>query len=123
MLCADLVHIRWKDKSGNVRKSVANLEDISVNGACLQMETEVPADTVIRITHAKGELAGTVKYCEHRDFGYFLGIEFQEGGKWSLRHFRPQHLLDPRRLAPRKEGEKPKQNGALSAPPATCFVF
>lgn len=121
LLCADLVHIRWKDKGGKTRKSVANLEDISATGACLQMEMEVPQDTVIRITHPNGELAGSVKYCQFREIGYFVGIQFEEGGKWSMEEFRPQHLLDPRRLVERKV-EKPKQNSALMYAPATSFV-
>jgi hypothetical protein len=122
LLCADLVQIRWKDGSGKTRKTVANLEDISVNGACIQTDTELPADTVIRITHPKGELAGMVKYCQFREIGYFVGVEFQEGGRWSMRDFRPQHLLDPRRLVERKL-DKPKKNSTLLQVPASSFVF
>ena len=122
LLCADLVRIRWKDASGKTRKCVANLEDISINGACIQMETDVPPDTVISITHPKGELVGTVKYCEFREIGYFLGIQFQEGGRWSMRDFRPQHLLDPRRLVERKV-EKPKKIEAVNLIPATTFMI
>ncbi len=33
MLCADLVDVRWKDKSGRACRAVANLEDISQSGA------------------------------------------------------------------------------------------
>lgn len=54
--------------------------------------------TAIRITHAKGELAGIVKYCVFREIGYFLGIEFDSDSRWSAKQFKPQHLLDPRRL-------------------------
>jgi hypothetical protein len=110
LLCADLVQIRWKDASGKIRKTVANLEDISSNGACLQTESDVPTRTVISITHPKGELVGTVKYCEYREFGYFLGLEFQEGGKWFMQDFRPQHLLDPRRLVDRKQDDGAQNN-------------
>lgn len=98
LLCADMVDVCWKDKGGRNKKSVANLEDISLSGACLQVDSPIPLETVIRITHAKGELAGIVKYCVFRDIGYFLGIEFEPGSRWSLKHFKPQHLLDPRHL-------------------------
>jgi hypothetical protein len=33
-----------------------------------------------------------------RDGGYFLGIQLEDGCRWSTKHFRPQHLVDPRRL-------------------------
>jgi hypothetical protein len=101
MLCADLVDVQWKDKTGRMRRAVANLEDISVSGACVQVDTPVPLETKLRITHAKGELMGRVCYCVYREIGYFLGIEFDPGYRWSIRQYRPQHLLDPRRMTNR----------------------
>jgi hypothetical protein len=98
MLCADMVDVRWKDKTGKMHRGMANLEDISLSGACLQFELPIPLQTDIRISYPKGELIGKVRYCVYREIGYFLGIEFDAGCKWSARHFRPQHLLDPRRL-------------------------
>ncbi len=101
LLCADMVELCWKDKSGRSKKSVANLEDIALSGACLQLDVPIPLQTAVRITHAKGELAGKVKYCVFREIGYFLGIEFDEDSRWSQKHFKPQHMLDPRRLVMR----------------------
>ena len=31
----------------------------------------------MRISYPKGELLGKVRYCVYREFGYFLGIEFE----------------------------------------------
>jgi hypothetical protein len=101
MLCADLVDVRWKDKNGRVRRSVANLEDISLSGACVQVDSPIPLQTTLLISYPKGELHGKVCYCVYREIGYFLGIEFEPGFRWSQRAFRPQHLLDPRRLVSR----------------------
>jgi hypothetical protein len=101
MLCADLVDVKWKDQTGRTRRGVANLEDISLAGACLQVDRPVPLGTSFRISYPAGELVGKVKYCVFREIGYFLGIEFEPGSRWSQRHFRPQHLLDPRRLVGR----------------------
>lgn len=98
MLCADMVDVQWKDNNGRARRGVANLEDISLSGACLQFDQPIPLQTEVRITYPKGELMGKVRYCVYREIGYFLGIEFEPGCKWSQRHFKPQHLLDPRRL-------------------------
>jgi hypothetical protein len=101
MLCADLVDVRWKDQTGRTRRGVANLEDISLSGACLQVDRPVPLETIFQISYPSGELVGKVKYCVFREIGYFLGIEFDPGSRWSQRHYRPQHLLDPRRLVNR----------------------
>lgn len=98
LLCADMVDVHWKDKTGRIRKGVANLEDISLSGACLQFDQPVPLQTDVRISYPKGELLGKVRYCVYREIGYFLGIEFEPGCRWSARNFKPQHLLDPRRL-------------------------
>ena len=101
LLCADLVDVQWKDQTGRIRRGVANLEDISLSGACLQVERPVPLGTPFRISHTNGNLMGTVKYCVFREIGYFLGVEFEPGNRWSQRSFRPQHLLDPRHLVNR----------------------
>ena len=101
LLCADLVEIEWKDKAGRLRRTVANLEDISLCGACLQVDMPVPLHTNVRISYPNGELAGAVRYCIYRDIGYFVGVQFESGTKWSQRHFKPMHLFDPRRLVAR----------------------
>ncbi len=98
MLCADLVDFQWKDTNGRKKRGVANLEDISLSGACLQVDRPVPLGSVVHISYPSGELKGIVKYCVFRDIGYFLGIEFEAGVRWSQTDYRPQHLLDPRRL-------------------------
>lgn len=102
MLCADLVDVKWKDQAGRSRRGVANLEDISLSGACLQVDRPIPLNTAVSITYPSGELVGKVRYCVFREIGYFLGIEFDVGVRWSSRDFKPQHLLDPRKLVSRK---------------------
>lgn len=101
MLCAELVELRWRDKHGVDRQAVAHLEDISLSGACLQLERPLIRDSAVTILYGDGELTGTVRYCLYRELGYFLGVEFVEGCKWSSGHFKPQHLLDPRILVER----------------------
>jgi hypothetical protein len=100
MLCADLIEIRWKDKSGRGRKTTALLEDISASGACVQLDGPIPNNTIVKIHHPKGALQGKVRYCVYRDIGYFVGLQFEPDSKWSRRQFQPQHMLDmPRLLA------------------------
>jgi hypothetical protein len=98
LLCAELVEVRWKDKAGRLRRLVANLEDISRSGVCLQSETAVPLDTAIIIRCEGLDYPGTVRYCLDRDESNFIGIAFDEGTQWSRLQYRPQHMLDPREL-------------------------
>ncbi|MGD1092071.1 MAG: PilZ domain-containing protein [Bryobacteraceae bacterium] len=117
MLCADLVDVKWKDQTGRTRRGVANLEDISLSGACLQVDRPVALGTNFQISYPSGELVGKVKYCVFREIGYFLGIEFEDGSRWSQRHYRPQHLLDPRRLVNRVTNRL--KTDLPAAPPST----
>lgn len=101
MLCADLIEVRWRDRHGCEQSVMANLEDISGSGACLQVEAPVPDDTVVRFDIPNAELEGRVRYCVFRDTGYFLGVQFEPGFRWEQHQFRPKHLFDPRRLLQR----------------------
>jgi hypothetical protein len=98
LMCADLVEVRWQDDAGRSRKTVANLEDISLSGACLQLDEEIPLETMVGISFPGGKLKGSVRYCVYREIGFFLGVQFEPGMKWSRKNFKPQHLFDPRRL-------------------------
>ncbi|MBI2689606.1 MAG: hypothetical protein HYX27_25130 [Acidobacteria bacterium] len=103
LMCADLVDIEWCDGDGGSRRTVANLEDISGMGACLQVEDEIPLRTGIRMTVMQTEYVGEVRYCVFRDHGYFLGVQFEPGKKWNSKSFKPLHLFDPRRLLDSRE--------------------
>lgn len=98
MLCADLVKIEWQDRNGADHAVVANLEDISSSGACLQLEEDVPVHALVTVSHENGEFQGRVRYCIFKEIGFFLGLEFDPGYRWNARQFKPMHLLDPRRL-------------------------
>ena len=95
-----------------MRRKVANLEDISLTGICLQVEQPIPAGTSIAIQYGDGELLGKIRYCRHQDMGYFLGIELAEGSRWSSQHYKPEHLLDPKELMDNaiSRHEKPRVN-------------
>jgi hypothetical protein len=101
MLCADMVQVCWKEKSGRKYKCTALLENISRSGMCLQFEVPVPLETRVDI-HCPGEkLKGTVRYCTYREVGYFVGIELDASSRWSRQQFEPQHLLDLEELVQR----------------------
>jgi len=115
MLCADLVDVQWKDQAGRTRHDAANLEDISLSGACLQVERPLPLGANLRISYPNGQLQGKVRYCVFREIGYFLGVEFEAECQWSQRQFRPQHMLDPRRLVNRTLNRLRDENSAVPA--------
>jgi len=99
LLCADLVQVEWTEVSGRKRRTVANLEDISRSGAGLQVDMEIPLNAQVRIYLPQKNLTGVVRYCVYREIGFFLGVQFVEGQKWSERDYAPLHMFDPRKLA------------------------
>lgn len=101
LLCAELVELCWLDSNGRGQRRIANLEDISLSGVCLQVENSIPVGTAVSVRYGDGELLGVVRYCRFETFGYFAGIELAEGCRWSSQHYRPEHLLDPAELVDR----------------------
>jgi hypothetical protein len=98
LLCAELVELIWRDEANREHRRMANLEDISLTGLCLCVEAAVREGTAVRVHYGDGELVGVIRYCILRDIGFILGMEFSDGCRWSTKHFRPQHMIDPRQL-------------------------
>ena len=101
MLCADIVEVHWRDQAGRNYHGTGLLEDISASGACLQVESAIPLGAEIRWEGSGKRFVGEVRYCVYREIGYFVGVEFHCGSRWSKKDYRPQHLLDLQRLIER----------------------
>jgi len=100
ILCADLVEVGWLDQDGQQHAAIANLEEISTQGASIILETALSVGTTVHIRCLRGVFTGAVCYCSHEpDFGYIAGLEFVSGTRWDVRKYRPRHLLDPLSVA------------------------
>jgi len=62
------------------------------------MEVEVPVGVEIHWKCPQHEFAGRVAYCVYREIGYFVGVEFAPGIRWSQTAYEPEHLLDVNQL-------------------------
>lgn len=105
-LCSDLVTLRWSPEQGGERRETVVLENISVSGACVQAEVPVSEGLEVRLQCGQAVFQGCVRSCYLRDDGYFVGIAFDEGSKWSKAQFQPEHLIDPSTIKPRKMAGK-----------------
>ncbi len=88
-LCSDLVKILIAGA-----EEIANLEDISPSGACVQTEVAVRVGAEIEILCAGCRLKGQVRYCRFVDTGYDVGVQFAQRGSWHPEVYEPQHLLE-----------------------------
>jgi hypothetical protein len=98
--CSDLIKVRVEGVEP--AEFTANLEDISPSGACVQFEQPVTAGAKIMLMLGRHRLQGRVRYCVHNEIGYFAGIQFDPGRKWSRELYLPKHLLDPAQLVGRR---------------------
>jgi len=101
-LCSDLVRLLWSEERQRERDETVVLENISASGACVQAEFPVDENTRVRLVCRKQEFRGYVRSCYWRDDGYFLGIAFDADSQWSKAKFKPEHLLDPGEVKPRR---------------------
>ena len=98
LMCSQLVVFRLGERTGSGQSHEAILEDISTGGACVQLANPVPVGSAGKLVVSRKRLRGTIRYCEFREIGYFVGIEFEPGVTWSDEDFVPEHLVDPRTL-------------------------
>jgi hypothetical protein len=92
-LCADLVKVQWKPESGPDRCEWAILEDISPTGACLEVEEPIVPGTTVSLQFKSERCEARVKYCKQEKLNYSLGVQFEQGYRWSRRRFKPEHLI------------------------------
>ncbi len=97
-MCAQLVRLRPSGKGAPPKGITAILEDISSGGACVQVEERVSVGAKVMLVIGRHRFPAVVRYCAFRDTGYFLGLQFDSGSRWSLETVVPEHLLDPREV-------------------------
>jgi len=98
-LCADLVRLDWLTGEDNLRSEQALLEDISPQGACVQLEEPVALGSIVMLKVGTAPFYGHVCYCTFRDGSYFIGLRFSDHTKWSEGIVTPQHLTNLQQLS------------------------
>lgn len=93
-MCSELVKIVTPSADGPPAEAIANLEDISPSGACVQLEEAIRVGADIEIVCSACSLKGKVRYCRFGEMGYDVGVEFEPEAAWDRQRFEPDHLLD-----------------------------
>ena len=91
-LCADLVKVQWENDSGDIQCEWAILGDISSSGACLEIEVSIPPDTIVSLQFENEHCQARTMYCRFDKVNYLLGVQFEQGYRWSRSRFKPRHL-------------------------------
>lgn len=92
-MCAELVNILIRQEDQTVEEALANLEDISPSGACVQLEAAVRVGADIEIVCSTCRFKGKVRNCRFAGAGYDVGVAFDKPGAWDASRYEPAHLL------------------------------
>jgi hypothetical protein len=92
-MCAELVNIQIRHEDQTVEEAIANLEDISPSGACVQLEAAVRVGADIEIVCSKCRFKGKVRNCRFAGHGYDVGVAFDSPQAWDASRYEPAHLL------------------------------
>ena len=92
-MCSELVNIRIRHEDQTVQEAVANLEDISPSGACVQLDEAVRLDAEIEIVCSTCRFKGKVRNCRFAGSLYDVGVAFDDPGAWDPSRYEPAHLL------------------------------
>jgi hypothetical protein len=92
-MCSELVNILIRYEDHTVHEAIANLEDISRSGACIQLDEAVRPGADIEIMCSTCSFKGKVRNCRHTGGRYDVGVAFDNVGAWDASRYEPAHLL------------------------------
>ena len=92
-MCSELVNILIHHEDQTVQQAIANLEDISPSGACVQLEKAIRLGADIEIVCSTCRFKGKVRNCRFAGSGYDVGVAFDKPRAWDAARYEPEHLL------------------------------
>ena len=94
-LCSELVTVTYEEQPGEIRQTVANLEEISYDCAVVLMEDEPPVGSSISFAVKDRDLFGIIKACLYdAALGWYAIVGLDAASRWHRDWFSPKHLLE-----------------------------
>ena len=111
-MCSELVKILIRYDDQTVREAIANLEDISRSGACVQLDEAVRLGVDIEIACSTCRFKGKVSNCRFAGSLYDVGVTFDEPDTWDASRYEPAHLLlvETGLASVEAEADEPEEN-------------
>ena len=92
-MCSELVNILIHHDDQTVQEAIANLEDISRSGACVQLEEAIRLGADIEIVCPTCRFKGKVRNCRYAGGRYDVGVAFDHPRAWDATRYQPAHRL------------------------------
>ncbi len=92
-LCSELVKVEWQNNAGMFSRA-GILEEIWVDGACVQTLEPMPPGTRVWIVARRALFRGTLTDCEFVRDGYISRVAFAVESRWSRGSYKPEHMMN-----------------------------
>jgi hypothetical protein len=94
-LCSELVTVTLEEQPGEIRQTIANLEEISWDCAVVLLEEQPKLGLSISLAVKDRDLFGVIKASLHdAALGWYAIVGLDAASRWRREWFRPQHLLE-----------------------------
>jgi hypothetical protein len=93
-LCSELVTVTYEEQPGEIRQTIANLEEISENCAVVLLEEKPSLGACISLASKGRDLFGVIRARLYdATLGWFVIIALDAASLWHREWFSPRHLL------------------------------
>jgi hypothetical protein len=93
-LCSELVTVTYEEQPGEIRQTIANLEEISTDRAVVLLEDQPQLGASISLAIKGCDFFGVIKARLHDTaLGWFAIVAFDAASLWNRAQFAPRHLL------------------------------
>src|SRR5271157_4766046 len=123
LLCAGLVEMRWPDENGYPCETVANLDNLCPDGACLLLDSPIPAGTRIAIGPLICQVEAEIRYCSSSELGWVVGAQFLTGKTPGIKACNPSHWVDPKTVTSSDQLQEERQLSADVRSTVGCLVL
>lgn len=123
LLCAGLVEVRWSDEDGYPCETMANLDNLCPGGACLLVDSPIPAGTRIAIGHLICQVQAEIRYCSSSELGWEVGAQFLTGKTPGIQACHPSHSVDPKTVTQSDPLLKERQLSTAVRSTVGCLVL
>ena len=94
-LCSELVTVTYEEQPGEIRQTIANLEEISTDCAVVLLEEKPTLGSSISLSVKGRDLFGVIKASLYdATLGWYAIIGLDASSLWRREWFSPKHLLD-----------------------------
>lgn len=94
-LCSEIVTVTYEEPPGEIRQTIANLEEIASDKAVLLVDEPPNLGTPISLAIQGRDLFGVVRARLHdAALGWFAIISLDGASEWCQELFTPKHLLE-----------------------------